>query len=256
MKITWKIFALTIFGSLALGLIFALLGVYNTNEVPFGWRFFHWSSTMVVGNCSILIIGPWVLKKSLAKSHPALQIFIVAALISVPVTLTLAALHGGFSPLWHLASWFYNYLSVIVISLILVTIEYFVLKSFGIIGSHKDMAAQETVSPIHKFLDRLPITYRAATLYAVSSEDHYLRIHTDRGEELILMRLSDALRELEAANGLQTHRSWWVAQEGVADVMRSNGKMSLQLKSGAIAPVSRSFSAATKDMFEPTKPSA
>ena len=52
----------------------------------------------------------------------------------------------------------------------------------------------------------------AAELYAIESEDHYLRVHTSAGQELILMRLADAVRELAGVEGLQTHRSWWVAR--------------------------------------------
>jgi len=100
--------------------------------------------------------------------------------------------------------------------------------------------------PAAAFLERLPIKYRGAALYAVSSEDHYLRIHTDRGEELILMRLADAMRELSGAEGLQTHRSWWVAVDGVQESERDNGKLALILKSGAKAPVSRTFAGAVK----------
>ena len=65
------------------------------------------------------------------------------------------------------------------------------------------------------FLDRLPLRLRGATIRAVQAEDHYLRLHTDRGSDLILMRLSDAVSELEGLEGARTHRSWWVAREAV-----------------------------------------
>ena len=102
------------------------------------------------------------------------------------------------------------------------------------------------VDPITVFLERLPVKYRTASLYAVSAEDHYLRVHTSVGEELILMRLADALRELDGADGLQTHRSWWVAKDGVADTQQIDGKRVLILKSGGRASVSRTFASAVK----------
>lgn len=46
-------------------------------------------------------------------------------------------------------------------------------------------------------------------------EDRYLRIHTDGGSDLILMRLRDAVGELAGADGLQVHRSFWVARAAV-----------------------------------------
>jgi len=113
--------------------------------------------------------------------------------------------------------------------------------------SPKTEQTKAEVSPIDNFLNRLPIKYRATDLYAVSSEGHYLRVHTNRGEELILMRLSDAIRELASADGLQIHRSWWVANNGVAESLRKNGKRTIVLKSGSKAPVSRSFIQALKD---------
>jgi DNA-binding LytR/AlgR family response regulator len=81
----------------------------------------------------------------------------------------------------------------------------------------------------------------------VSAEDHYLRVHTSLGETMVLMRLADAVRELASLEGLQTHRSWWVARQGLADASRGDGKVTLTLKSGAEAPVSRTYLRAVKD---------
>ena len=47
------------------------------------------------------------------------------------------------------------------------------------------------------------------------------------------------MHELESADGTQTHRSWWVAREGIATVTGENGKKSLLLKCGTKAPISR-----------------
>lgn len=90
-----------------------------------------------------------------------------------------------------------------------------------------------------RFLDRLPAKLKGGALYAVSSEDHYLRLHTSKGSDLILMRLSDAIAELEGVEGAQTHRSWWVARDAVEDVRRDGDKVILRLNGGIEAPVSR-----------------
>jgi hypothetical protein len=96
-------------------------------------------------------------------------------------------------------------------------------------------------APAARFLDRLPLRLREADLYAVEADDHYLKVRTSKGAELILMRLSDALVELDGLEGLQTHRSWWVAKAGVADVRRREGRPVLLLKDGTEAPVSRTY---------------
>ena len=67
----------------------------------------------------------------------------------------------------------------------------------------------------------------------MQSEDHYLRLHTSLGQELILMRLSDAVAELEGVEGAQVHRSWWVARAAIAQARRGEGRATLTLKDGS-----------------------
>jgi DNA-binding LytR/AlgR family response regulator len=107
--------------------------------------------------------------------------------------------------------------------------------------------AQPATAGAPAFADRLPVKFRAGTIYAVSAEDHYLRVHTSLGETMVLLRLADAVRELASLEGLQTHRSWWVAKQGLADASRGDGKVTLTLKSGGEAPVSRTYQKAVKD---------
>ena len=126
-----------------------------------------------------------------------------------------------------------------------------VMVTGGVVVSRAQAAtplleAAEAQDVVARFMQRLPVKYRTADLWAVSSEDHYLRVHTSLGEELILMRLADAMRDLAGTDGLQTHRSWWVARDGVADTRREGGKLSLVLKSGKVAPVARTHASAVK----------
>ena len=53
------------------------------------------------------------------------------------------------------------------------------------------------------------IELRGAEIFAVEAEDHYLRLHTSRGSDLILMRLSDAVAELEAKGLKRTAPGGW-----------------------------------------------
>jgi hypothetical protein len=92
-----------------------------------------------------------------------------------------------------------------------------------------------------KFLDRLPLKLRGAEVWAVEAEDHYLRLHTSKGQDLILMRLADAVTELEGIEGAQVHRSWWVARDAIADAKRGDGRATLTLKDGSEVPVSRTY---------------
>lgn len=88
-------------------------------------------------------------------------------------------------------------------------------------------------------LDRLPLEKRAA-LVALSVEDHYVRVRTLSGEEVLLMRLSDAIRETGDSRGLQVHRSHWVALEQVQSARRKGDGAILRMSTGPDIPVSRS----------------
>ncbi|MEO0423515.1 MAG: LytTR family DNA-binding domain-containing protein [Pseudomonadota bacterium] len=100
---------------------------------------------------------------------------------------------------------------------------------------------------VRAFRARLPLEHREAELYAVSAEDHYVRVHTAVGTTMILQRLSDAEQLLATLDGVRVHRSWWVARAGVASVTRASGKLDLRLKSGASVPVSRAGAARVRE---------
>jgi len=87
----------------------------------------------------------------------------------------------------------------------------------------------------------MPAALHGSELFAIEAEDHYLRLHTDRGSALILMPLSEAVARLEGVDGLRTHRSWWVARGAVVGAARGNGRAQLTLKNGLRAPVSRTY---------------
>ena len=78
-------------------------------------------------------------------------------------------------------------------------------------------------------------------LLAIGSEDHYVRLYSDRGDSLIAMRFSDAISALGPDEGIQVHRSWWVASDAVASVARSGEGMQLTLRNDLKVPVSRSY---------------
>jgi hypothetical protein len=91
------------------------------------------------------------------------------------------------------------------------------------------------------FRKRLSARRREAKLIAVEAEDHYLRVHTDAGSELISLRFADALGELAGVAGFQTHRSWWAAADAIEGVRWKKGGGELRLAAGLTAPVSRTF---------------
>jgi hypothetical protein len=83
-------------------------------------------------------------------------------------------------------------------------------------------------------------------IVALEAEDHYLRVHTALGSDLVLMRLSDAIAAIEPHQGLQVHRSWWVAQDAICEIVRSEQRTQLKLRNGLLVPVGRTYSAAVR----------
>jgi hypothetical protein len=85
---------------------------------------------------------------------------------------------------------------------------------------------------------RLPAAVDAPIL-ALQGEDHYVRVHTQKGSALILMRMSDAIAELDGQPGLQVHRSWWVARAAVAGAAKTGRRAEITLSNGLSVPVAR-----------------
>ena len=72
-------------------------------------------------------------------------------------------------------------------------------------------------------------------------EDHYIRARTKQGDTLILMRMADAVAELEGYKGLQVHRSWWVALDAIEKSSKDKRRHILHLHGGIEAPVSKTY---------------
>nr|WP_321360764.1 LytTR family DNA-binding domain-containing protein [uncultured Hyphomonas sp.] len=228
---------------LGISALLTFFGVYD-QESPLWVRYLMWVVTCTVGITTAELVAPAVFERDLVGRLLPVRVTATAAIISVPVLASLYFYLGAFG-IWvppHLLPMQYVY--VFAISLVLT------LTGLLIARANSGAAADRRPTPADtagRFLDRLPVKFRRAELWAISSEDHYLRVYTNLGEELILMRLADAVRELDGAAGVQVHRSWWVAKDGVSDARRDNGKLVLVLKNGTDVPVSRTYQAAAKD---------
>ena len=83
-----------------------------------------------------------------------------------------------------------------------------------------------------------PSTDPGAVLY-LRMEDHYVRIRTEHGSRLEMGPLGRVTGGLTGVEGLQTHRSWWVARRAIEGVERDGRNLRLRLVDGETAPVSR-----------------
>lgn len=226
------------------GAFLAFSGAFGSGGTPMGQRLIYWISMLVLGGLWGHVCGALITRFIDADARPWATAAILTAVITGPLTVGVWAATGLF---------FYQRLLPIAV---LVNFLPAVLLITAVLSALNVFLGRETPVETHaaapgaapaRFLERLPPRLRGARLIAVQAEDHYLRLHTDRGSDLILMRLSDALAELEGLEGAQTHRSWWVARDAVAAVARGDGRAALTLDSGAVAPVSRRYAKALRE---------
>ncbi len=104
-------------------------------------------------------------------------------------------------------------------------------------SAHVSENTRSTHSPL---LDRLPFDKRAP-LVSLQAQDHYVRVTTEKGSELLLMRIADAVNEVGDTSGFQTHRSYWVAQDQISKSKQLGERGVLTLQDGSEIPVSRKY---------------
>ena len=214
-----------------IGTFLAILAPYNTGGLGWPWIWIYWVSLMLLGGASGNA-AVWALSR-FAPDMPKLAAYaLIAALVSLPVSIAVISIQAVLGPAPPIYTWPMIYGLVFVISAAVTAINY-------MLESRNEDAATPTAG--RALTDKLPVRLRSADILALQSEDHYLRVHTNRGDALILMRLSDAIAAVERLEGAQTHRSWWVARAAIHHAEKSGGRAVLTLTCEVEAPVSRSF---------------
>jgi hypothetical protein len=230
----------------AIGTFLAILGPYGTGRVGWPQIWVYWVGLIALG----AIVG-WGTGKAVQHLFPALPRWglypIVALSISVPVTGAVFAINVMMAGAVHWSALPVTWFFVLVISLFVTAIAWLAdhMKSLREAAASPAVPAPAALS--QALASKLPHRLRRARLIAMSAEDHYLRVRTDAGEALILMRLSDAIAACSDLDGAQTHRSWWAARDAVTDVRKGDGRATLILEDGTEIPVSRSYYPALRD---------
>jgi DNA-binding LytR/AlgR family response regulator len=228
----------------AAGVVLAFMGAFGSMAAPLWLRLVYWVPVMLAGALWGHLCSRVVFLRVDPDERPWLAVLALTAAITGPVSLFVWAVTGLVfeGEAYPLAALPYMVGPVVTITAVMSAINVFLGRAQPV----QTHAATVGAAPA-RFPARLPPRLRGAAIRAVQAEDHYLRIHTDRGSDLILMRLSDALDELEGLEGAQTHRSWWVARDAVRDVVRGDGRATLTLEGGLTAPVSRRYAKALRD---------
>ena len=238
----WRRFRLELALLAGLGLLLGLLGPYRTLDVPVVLRAAYW--LLAVLGCGLFGIALDTLLGPQLRNF-WLRVATVSLAMTPPATLYIYGLNAWLLDLprrWWLLpqlAW-----QVLAVSLLLMALRALAWRK---VVETRTVVAPPLPEAERAFRMRLSARRRAARLIAVEAEDHYVRVHTDAGSELVAMRFAEAMDELARAWGYKLHRSWWAAADAVEGVKWHRGTGEARLAGGLVAPVSRSCAAALKE---------
>jgi hypothetical protein len=248
---------LEITATLVVGVLLAAVGPYGTFEqASAAERLVYWVAVVLIAfavyrpSCALAASAAG----RIGFSAPAAWIVAVLTM-SFPVTLLVWLASYRHTPsLWpSLDEYLGFYGSVLLIGAGLMLVVWLVRRASSSPQLAPPAAAPEPASAAavpnehrlaaepssaSRLMTLLPSNVRGELL-ALQMEDHYVRVHTDAGNALLLMRMRDAVAEVEGIEGAQVHRSWWVARSGIEGSDRDGRRTSLKLRNGLEVPISR-----------------
>jgi hypothetical protein len=242
--------SIEIFIVLTIGLLLGLIGPYGTFESMPGVRIAFWVVTCLVGYAifrPFLIVSSWV---SEATGLPQLVGGGLALMIAAaPLTYLIALYFSGFdlagALLWQGLPGLY--LQVWLIGFVINAVFCITLGRANAMQG----AGGPALPPEPQIMERSQTAMlpdRIGAVHALKGEDHYVRVFSDAGEELVLMRLRDAILQFGADNGVQVHRSWWVANSAIGRVTRTGRTAEITLTNGIKVPVARDAMPRLRDL--------
>ncbi len=225
---------------IAMGLtivIFTIMGPFSTFDMPFGIRLMYWALEIGIGWILVLICLTLFVRNPITDEWPVFARVGAAILAaSLPIGLVVIQVEwiirgNTLGPGIFIKVFF-------ICALIGGVISLRIQSRLGITESISENSPPD-------FFKRLP--YDVGTdLISLSMQDHYIEVTTAKGTELILMRLSDAIAELEGVAGVQIHRSHWVVKAAMRRTKREGGRLFLELIDGHQLPVSRTYAPSVK----------
>ena len=244
-KATARRWAIDVAMMAAIGLLMGFLGPFASERAPIVGRYVYWMICMVGGGLIGVVLDA-LLEPRLpgAWRRAVLVSVLMTPLVALHVLATEHLVMGGpfgwggyLRLLWQ----------VWPISLAVMVVRTLVWRRLPTRVETRTVVAAPLPEAEAAFRRRLSARRRCARLLAVEAHDHYLKVHTDAGEELITLRFADALAELDRAHGWRVHRSWWVAAEAIEGVRWRRGAGEVRLAGGLEAPVSRTYAPVLKE---------
>jgi hypothetical protein len=181
----------------AIGLLMGFLAPFASERAPVARRYLHWMICMVGGGVIGIVIDDLLARRMTASWR---RVVAVAALMTPPVTLLVLATEHTLSGApfdWPVYGWLFRQVGPIVLAMM--AVRALVWRRVPARIETRTVVAAPLPDAEAAFRRRLSARRRQARLIAVEAHDHYLKVHTDAGDELITLRFSDALAELAQA---------------------------------------------------------
>lgn len=231
----------------------AMAGPYYTLErLSFPERLVYWGVTILLSALTMTFLSTFAYRLTDAKSLNWVLVAILAGLAGVvPVTGSVYLSEGiatGFEEGWLNGVGFFTLAMFVAPSLIGVTLVVNALFEFRVVG--QDRPVPESQAQTATLLQSKLPHHLGHEIAAVQAQDHYVEVTTLKGSAMVLMRLGDAVRDLEPLGGLQVHRSWWVNPDHLVRTETGKNGQELVMKTGLRVPVGRSFRKALKDVLQ------
>lgn len=228
-----------------IGLFLGVIGPFGSfNGGPIELRIAYWVINLWIGFTIFALVVRLSLHCAARLDLPVwFSLAVGVAIGSAPAGIAIALFSARFWPGNHgqIASAFVWYGQTLAIAEPC-AFGYYFLADRGwrnAVSGARPQSVAATVGQGDGFLDRLPPRL-GRDLICLQMEDHYVRAHTAKGSDLILTPLKDAIAELHAIEGMQVHRSWWVARASVVGSVTIGRNYVLRLANGLSVPVSRS----------------
>lgn len=228
-----------------MGVLMGFLGPFDSNEAAVETRYLYWTICMVGGGLIAFAVDDglnWRIRSM------GVRLAVASALATPLVTLfVLTTQFVMFNQGFHWIIYGQLLWQVFPIMLAAITVRALVWRRSPTRIETRTVIAPPLPEAEAAFRRRLSAKRRGARLIAVEAHDHYLKVHTDAGAELITLRFADALSELALAHGWRIHRSWWVAADAVQSIRWRRGVGELHLLCDLKAPVSRTYAGILKE---------
>lgn len=241
----WRRLAAELALLVAMGAFMGAISPYDTDRLPPASRLLYWEICItgggLIGIAADLWLSRYIASPWRRLGPVAIGVTPLVTLLVFEVDRALLGSRGG------LAIYLFLLWRVFVITLPVIAVRALAWRPAALKIETRTIVMPPLPEAEALFRRRLSARRRGARLIAIGAEDHYLRIHTDAGDELITARFADALCELAHAHGFRVHRSWWVAADAVEKVRWRRGGGEAHLRGGVVVPVSRTYAPDLKD---------